>query len=259
MFGNKLISLLILLILSLVPFFAVIYLWNSILPGMGIAGIILVVGIPALFPFIVSLIVFGQHIITDRFNLYKLPLYIVIAIPVVINLISTQWYFIRVDMVRREYFSRYEGMELNPILLKGEFIPNTTQAYNFAGEYKYKVLLKNNNEKSYKDVDLWLTLKYTNTKTDTIQELGNTITKVNLSPGDNIIEGDILINTYVLRCDYLQFRSPITLKITQKVLERDTSVDILLSEHLIRDLIIINNNLEKVNEGALHPIRACNE
>lgn len=254
MHRSKLSSLFLLFLLSLIPFSVVMYIWHIRAESYG--WLFLILGGLLFFPCAIIFVSTIYYYLVKKYELPQLPLFVIIIVPVVINLISTQWYFIRVAIARTQYFNQYQGMNLDVDLVEGGLIPTTEQVYNFAADYQYKLLLKNPSTKFYNNVELFLTIEYKGTD-DTNYDLAQDILKINIHPGDNVLEGKIPIDSYSLRCRYITVQSPVYFSITQQILERKKSIRIPLEGSLTNQLIEINSNLENANEGATYPLRGC--
>jgi hypothetical protein len=256
MLKNKALPLLILIILSFVPFVLIMYTWFTIPKDIEIGGLIYIAGIPLLLPIVVTSVFFVFRRISIRLNLTKLPTIIILLVPLGINLISTQWYFIQVLIIRTAYFRQYEGLVLEAKLLNGNLVPHIQAVYNFAADYSYRLVLNNPSDRRYENVPTWIYLKY-NTSDNNERDLGLSILNLTLLPGENVLEDRILIDSYDLRCRYTQAQTPLRLKVTQKILNKETSVSIPLDLKLPKELMDINDDLEFRNSGAAFPLRTC--
>lgn len=256
MANNKIISFLILFFISLIPFFLVMYIWYSAPDNMELGGLIYIFGIPLLFPVTVAFVVITYKLVSQWLKLAKLSIIFIIVVPVVINLISTQWYFIQVAIARASYFNQYKGLNLEIKLVEDNLVPATNEVYNFAADYQYKLLLNNPSDKSFKNVDIWVSLNYKTSEGKEL-DLGLNNLKLNIKPGENILEETILIDSSALRCGYSKAQSPLQLVVKQNILEREKSISIPLELGMKDALLEINNNLELANRGANFPLRDC--
>lgn len=253
---NRATSLLILLILSLIPFCLVMRIWFTIPSDIELGGLYYIFGISSLFLPALAFVLITYRVLSRRLKLTVLPTLVVIIVPVVINLISTQWYFIRVGISRAQYFNKYKGLNLSVELVEGRLVPQTQQVYNFAAEYRYKLLLDNPSDKTFNDVELWVSLSYKYMENER-QDLGSKLLRVDIGPGENTLEGELLLDSYELRCRYKKAQTPLRIVVGQKILERETTFQIPLDQSLKDDLLIIDANLEEMNKGAPFPLRTC--
>lgn len=255
---KKIISYLILLILSLIPFFAVMYIWFSIPSDIEIGGVFYILGIPVLLPFIVGFVFITYKILEKVFGLSKISLAMVIIIPLFINIFSTQWYFIKIFTLRTQYFNQYEGMNLQVEFVEDELIPLTSSVYNFAAIYKYKIILNNRSSKQVDNVDMRVTLEYEGGDKYS-SYIAQDIFKTNLAPGPNVIEREMKLDTGSLRCGYIKnhYNSPLKFFVTQNILNRDKIFPFKVDPSIREELIIINDGLEVLNKNDSIPIREC--
>jgi hypothetical protein len=89
------------------------------------------------------------------------------------------------------------------------------------------------------------------------QSLGSKLSRVDIEPGKNVLEGELLLDSYELRCRYEKAQTPLKLVVGQKILERETVSQIPLDQSLKDMLLAIDANLEEMNKGASFPLRTC--
>lgn len=249
--GSKLKSFGALIISSLMPA-GIYFLWSfSVLStsNTGVAGLaFLYIGFILTIPVILMSI--GEYyLITKLLSIARLHK-ATLLLPILSVIILMNWAILSQILVGTLYAGQYESLKPEVTIVEERLAGSETSADIFLASYHYKVNIHNNENRVFPRVPLVVEIGYINKNSPETdhKSFGVDTKSVEINPGDNIIKGEVKIDTFPVKRDHFVIRDKIRLWITFTLPKHNEYLILDTNQQINKDLQDFANKAKSTDE-----------